>query len=318
MANITNSGPQRLDINWQVQEDPAIIVDLVKSNAILQTGLAAPASHGNKHKYKKWNSLPAGTFRALGGSIVPINISKDMEQIDIWECSALMEIDEKELRDFPGGINAAIAAYLPGVIEGMGQTLETQIVYGTTTFGSQDGFLGLHQYTKAYGNVVAQLAGASASRTSIFAVRWDAQSGASLRVSPNPQGDLITIEDKGSYMAVSDTTTGAKQPVHGWVVTANFSLVIPAKKAAAVITQIDATHYPTALNLESLINAVRGPGQIRIYANLSGLAAIDSLKYAKAYIDVSNTGFNSIVSTWNNIPVVLDENIVSTETTALD
>ena len=62
---------QNLAVEWGVRDNPAVIVDLVKSSGILQTALVAPSNFGNKHKSKYWNALPSAAFRALGAGIVP-------------------------------------------------------------------------------------------------------------------------------------------------------------------------------------------------------------------------------------------------------
>ena len=42
------------------------------------------------------------------------------------------------------------------------------------------------------------------------------------------------------------------------------------------------------------------------------------IKYGKLSMAPGDTGFNTVVSDWDGIPVVLEESILSTETTALD
>lgn len=316
---------QDLRVDWRVQDKPAVIADLIKETGLLQTSLVLPSSHGDQHEYKRFNSLPSATFRNFGSGIVPVSFSKDMETLKLWEVGILMEVDAGKADAYPGGVETWFDNNIPATLAGIGQDISKQVWYGTvliagtTYYSQQDGFIGLHQYVKANSNVVAQLGGTTASRYSLFAVRWEDVSGTSLRVYPNANGELVTVEDYGRYMAVTNTTTGAKQPVYGRYVKAYMSLVVPAKKAAAAITQIDGTHLPTAPQIDSLVNAVRGSGQIYIYGNDDAIAAITALKYAKGQTDLgSANGINNMVTSWNNVPVILDNNLVSTETTTLD
>jgi len=49
-----------------------------------------------------------------------------------------------------------------------------------------------------------------------------------------------------------------------------------------------------------------------------GRRLVKQIKNTKLEITPSDTDYNTVVSSWDNIPIVLDEMIVSTETTALD
>lgn len=293
---------QNLAAQWAVPDDPTIIVDLIKRSGILQTALVLPSSHGNKHKYKYFNSLPSSAFRALGAGIVPSAISQNTAAIDLWDVSALAQEDATEIEAYPGGKAGWVKANMGAFIEGMGQTIAKQIIYGTDpTFGGTNGFLGLHQYAKANGKVTEQKAGTTASRTSIFAVRWDATNGASLRVNAGTTGNLLKVNDITPVkpaLVVTSTTTNAQLPVFSWWLNAYMSLVIPAATACAAITQIDSTHIPTADNMNELLDAVdAGSGQTYIYANSFGARMISTLKSGKLSLYNESTTYNDYVAT---------------------
>lgn len=315
----TTAKLQNLAIEWQVQDSPAVIADIAKASGILQTALVAPANWGNKHKYKVWNTAPAGTFRNFGTGVVPVSLSKDMNSIDLWECSTLLQGDCGEVDAHPGGMQGWFNANIGGVLAGMGNTITKQLVYGTSTFGSQSGFLGFHQYATHNSAYVALDSDDSATGawTSIFAVRWDADTGASIRVYPNANGELITSEYLGKGLVVTSTTTNAQQPTYSWLIKAYLTLVVPSIYSVYRIGEIS-DNVPTAPQLDYAIDFVAqgGSGNICVYANLTGLAAIRALKYAKIGT-MYNDAINTNVPTWNGVPIMLDTNIVTTETTAL-
>ena len=324
----TSATLQNLAIEWGVQDAPAVIADLVKSTGILQTATVATANYGNKHKYKRWNALPAGTFRNFGTGIVPVSLSKDMESLDLWEVSSLLQGDVGEVDAHPGGMAGWFQANYPGVLAGLGQTISKQIVYGTelqtgsTYYASQNGFLGLAQYNVANGTFTEIDANDSytGAQTSIHFVRWEGDTGASLRVYPNASGELITTEFLGKSLVVTSTTTNAQQPVYSWLIKAYMTLVIPAATSSFMVCGFNNTNdNPTAPQLDYALDYVSqgGAGNIGIYCNLKGMAAIRTLKYAKVTIDTANTGVNNNVTTWNGVPVYLDTNITSAEYAAL-
>lgn len=326
----TSATLQNLAAEWQVRDTPAVIADLVKSTGILQTAVVAPANYGNKHKYKRWNAVPAGTFRNFGTGIVPVSLSKDMESLDLWEVSSLMQGDCGEVDAHPGGMQGWFDANINAVLAGMGQTISKQIIYGTelqtgtTYYGSQNGFLGLAQYNVANGSFTEIDTNDTNTgyQTSIHFVRWDTDTGASIRVYPNAAGQMITTEFLGKALVVTSTTTNAQQPVYSWLIKAFMTLVVPAANAAFMVCGVSnhgTPEVPTAPQLDYALDFVSqgGAGNIAIYCNLDGLSMIRALKYAKMIVDTSNTGINNNVTTWNGVPVLLDTNITSAEYAAL-
>ena len=312
---------QNLAVEWGVRDNPAVIVDLVKSSGILQTALVAPSNFGNKHKYKYWNALPSAAFRALGAGIVPSAISKDRAAIDLWDLSSLMQEDAQEIAAHPGGKAGWVAANLGAFLEGMGQAASKQIIYGTNpTFGGTDGFMGLHQY--AYSNSNVQSAGTDASATtSIFAVRWDEANGASLRYNGNSDGNLINVVEmnEAPQLAVTNTSTMAQAPVYSWWINAFFTLVVPSAASVAVIKKVNASNCPTVAEMNTLIDQVEAnSGRIVIYANKLGRACIESLKDTNLTQYNETMDYNTRLSTWRGVPIILDTNISSAETSDLD
>ena len=66
---------QTLAAAWGVgTEQVPIVVDLIKRSGLLQTATVAKASHGIKHKYRTFNTLPTALFRNIGSGIVPQKI----------------------------------------------------------------------------------------------------------------------------------------------------------------------------------------------------------------------------------------------------
>lgn len=313
---------QNLAVEWNVKQSPLILADLLKRSGFLQTALIRKASDGFKHKYKWFTELPTATFRSIGGSVVPTSISKDKAAIDLWNAVIYPKADYKDVEENPGGKNGWVAANMPGITAGFGQSLAKQCFYGTDpTFGSTNGFLGLHQYAKALSNVTAQLGGTTGSRNTLFAVRWEEDDGASIRIGAGD--NLINIRDltpAAPTTTVVNTTTGAETLDYKWLVDAFLALIIPSKTSVAAITQIDATHVPTVTQINDLIDAVdTGSGKIYLYGNNKVRSMIWNLKNTALKLAPSDTDYNVQVLSWNGMAdFSLDQNLVSNETTDLD
>ena len=214
MATLTST-LQNLSVAWGAPDAPSIIADLAKQSGLLQSAVIGKSSHGNKHRFKYWNTLPGGSFRALGTGIVPSAISKNMAEQDLWEYGDIMQADAREVMEHPGGKDGWFMDNIGAFLEGAGQAISKQCFYGTdTTFGSTTGFVGFHQYAKA-NSKVTQLSGTTGSRNTIFVVRWDLSNGVSLRWG-NQTGNLINVIDLTPAQPttnVTNTTTGALLPV---------------------------------------------------------------------------------------------------------
>ena len=313
---------QGLQTAWNVPDDNSILIDLAKASGILQTALVRPSNFGPKHKYKMHNSLPAGTFRSIGGSIVPKITATDSAEIDLWLLETQAEYDYAYIDAYPGGKSGWLADNMPAYLEGLGQSWAKQVIYGGTALADQTtGFVGLHSYAKALSNVT-QLSGASGFSTSIFCVRWNEFDGASVRINPAATGNLVNVMEVNNgavYSAITDTTTNARMNVYGWLVNAYNTLVVPSKKSVGVITQIDSTHKPTVANMQTLINRVYGgTGDKYIYCNLDGLRYIQELKDGKLNLFTESTNYDVSFGFWGGIPIIVDENILSVETSAID
>jgi hypothetical protein len=59
-------------------------------------------------------------------------------------------------------------------------------------------------------------------------------------------------------------------------------------------------------------------GRTFLYMNRLGRRLVKQIKNTKLELAPSDTDYNTAVASWDNIPIVLDEMIVSTETTDLD
>lgn len=310
-------------ISLQSEQAP-IVTDLVKSLGILETAQFGFSSDYLRHEFEVQTDDGDAAVRAINGSIVATMSNSILGSVQLPAIERLVEID-KGLAKKWGGIQGFLSdknrttAYMRSIL----QLLAKAMIYGdNATHGVAGAFKGLHQIAKANSNVVAQLSGASGSRTSIFAVHWS--EGETEVVMPQEaNGDVVQIELVGGgtlQAPTANTVTNARQLVYGANFWTNAALCAPSKASVAAITQIDSSHKPTAAQIDLLIDAVKGlaDGKTFLYMNREGRRYIKELKNTKLSMAPGDTGYNTVVSDWDGIPVVLEESILSTETTALD
>lgn len=320
MATLTDN-IQTLAAAWAVGEQYVpIVVDLLKRSTMLQNAITAKSTHGIKHKYRYFNSLPEAVFREIGQGIVPQKIDMNTAAIDLKELVFDLYDDYQNVLQYPGGKDAWLRDNSPAAMAGIANSLVKAVFYGNnSTFGYAGAFKGFHQYAKDLGQVVAQKSGASGSRTSIFAVRWDEFDGASLRYNNTELINIMDMTPQQPIPIVTNTTTNEQLDIFKWKFSSYFALVVPSAKSVAAITQIDNTHGPTADEMNMLIEAVNAPnGKTVIFANSLGRRKIAALKDAKLSMYGDANAYNNWVDSWAGKPIVVDDNISSNETTALD
>jgi len=304
-----------------------IIDHLTKSSGIAETAEIIKANKITCHLYEKVLSLPSGTIRNVGGSVTPSQIRSEIGQADLQEFDILQDPDAKIVHDLGGGKSSeAVMNYFmmkyPAVLEGMFQTIATQMIYGDNpTFGNDQGWKGFHQYAKASSNVIPK-SGTTGSTTSIFAVRWNPDFCAAL-VDP-------AVMDTGGFMIstspvhtlkVTNVITGTRQPVYEVLNTSDIGLMVATNECVGAITQIDSSHKPTVADVAALLRSVharRDFANTYIYCNEEGADYLDELLNADLQMRTNEKDYNFVMESFNNIKRVIDENILSTETTVLD
>jgi len=312
---------QTLAAAWQcgVEFQP-IIVDLLKYSNLLQTAAVGKASHGIKHRYRYFNSLPTAAFRDIGDGIVPQKVDVNTAQIDLKELGFDLYDDYRAILEYPGGKDAWLADNAPAAYAGISNAISRAVFYGNiTTFGYAKAFKGLHQYAKDLSQVIAQKGGSTGYRTSAFAVRWDDFDGASIKINNTAPVNVLDITPSQPVPIVLSTSTNEQLNVYKWIIASYMTLIVPSKKSVAVITQIDATHAPTADNMNALVDAVRAPnGRVAIYTSNLGARQIATLKDGKLSAYMTDNNYDNSVGSWRNVPIFVDENISEAETTGLD
>ncbi len=328
---------QDLGVQWGVPDAPTLLTSLVKHSGLLKTALVKPSNFGNQHKYKHHTELPLATFREFGEGIVPQIVAGTLTSIDLWDLVALAQDDAEFIETYPGGKEGWIEANLPAFIEGMGQTLAAQIIYGTlntSTIGginSQTGFIGLLQYAKALNHIHSlTVTGSPTDLTSIYIVRWDESDGAQIRVggSSRLNRDLIQVKDitpVNPALVVQDTSSNAQLPVYSWLLHCYATLVVPTIKSVAVVNKVNSQIFSSSANTQAFVNALNNAideveasnGQKFIYANVKGKSLISGLKQDKLTLYRADMDYNNLIESYRGIPIILEENILSTETESI-
>jgi len=298
----------------------AVMSHLVKKSGILKTALAIPANYNIYHKYKKVAALPSFTVGGMNQDLTDVTVNKDLFQAELCSIDAIQTEYKKELVNYPGGASKFFADQFLSFIEGWGQAAAKQIIYGTSGLGDSAGTIGLHQIAAAYGNVLVE-SGASGSTTSIFAVKYDPKSCGILY---NPTGgkflNVTKLHGGAAYPEVINDggSDQSKKLVYGTSYESSLGLLSASKYDVAAYTRIqdDTNDKPIASNMDQLIDLVKGDeGSTFLYCNRTAKRLLRELKDSKLSMGTFDKDYDIRVDYWNGIPIIVDENIVDTEST---
>ena len=304
-----------------------VMSHLVKKSGILKTALVIPANYNLFHRYKKVAALPTFTVGGVVQDLTDTTVSKDIFSVQLASIDAMQTEYKKLCDNYPGGAQALFADQFLPFIEAWGQAASKQIIYGTnSTFGDTAGFAGLHEYAADYGNVQVET-GTSGSTTSIFAVKWDANScallyDAALAAATN---DFLKVTQQHGGISYPEVINDggsdqSKKQVYGVLYESTIGLFSASKYDIAAYTRIqdDTGDKPTAAYIDKVVDMVQGDeGNTFLYMNRTAKRLCRELKDSKLQLGAFDKNYDVRIDYWNGIPIVIDENILNTETTAL-
>jgi hypothetical protein len=300
---------------------------LVKKSGFLQVAEAIPASHGASHKYKRVEALPTFSIINPGGSVGDTTVNSDILTVDMKIVRAQQSEPSDLVDDWPSGQGAYFNSQQPSYLESFGQKASGMVYYGTdATHGDVSANIGLHQIAKAYGNRT-DAGGDSGSTTSIFAVKFrSGQNGCGLLYDPaiTSGAEIMKSEllNGGSkVLEVTNTTGNLKKSVYQVQHSGKLAFLSSSAYDVSVIHSIqDATNdRPTASEMDNLLDQVRWDGEDTfIFMNRLGRRMLSVLNDSKLQTNPGSTDYYSWLSTWAGCPIIIDDNILSTETSSLD
>jgi hypothetical protein len=305
-----------------------ILSHLTKTSGLAETGLAQLANRKKWHLYKKTDALPTATISAHGGALPDSSTTNDnIGQIDLKRISMLQSESVEIVDDYTGGKAKYFEDNYPVYLEAFSQKLAKQMIYGiNSTFGDATGFKGIWDYARdnhdEHSTNLIEKGGTTGSRTSIWAVNWNPLT-CSILVDPmmqNRGGEFLDVRPISNGEPVIETDgSGNRYYVYQILYLASLGFFAASRYNVAGITQIDSSNKPTASNMNQLLDYVRAmTSSTVIYCNRRGWRYINDLKDGNLEMTTADKNYDNQVASWANIPIVLEENISDSETTALD
>lgn len=310
-----NPNLQTLAAAWRVGTDnEPIAIDLMRNSILLQTATVAKATHGSKHRFRFFDELPTAAFRDIGQGITPQRLDHNTATVDLKELTFKLYEDYRAIDEYPGGKDGWLRDNYDAAINALAQGAIKATYYGNKTEGIAGSFKGLIQYAQDMDTIVKACNGTSGERTSIFGVRWDEKTGASIRINNTNLLDVRDLSPNNPVPIVLDTTYNKQMDVYQWLFASYFTLVMPSKSVAA-ITQLSGDKTITVDDMNALVNKIsKIGGQKAIYTSELGMIKIAKLKHEKLNMFTETMDMNTYLAAWRGVPIYVDDNILETET----
>lgn len=191
------------------------VSDLLLDAPLLRRLPAVVASNGTKHQYLKETGAPVVGFRSVNTGRENSVSADTLVEIDLKLLDASFTCDVAVARAYYRGVNAFIAREAARHLRAAMARFEAQLIYGTQTGGSADGFVGMADVLDGLSDtMVVNAGGTGTSCTSAWLIR---EGSDDVTVVTGNDGN-ITI-DESVIQAVEGTAgrfTGYHTPILAW------------------------------------------------------------------------------------------------------
>lgn len=290
---------------------------LMKASGLLRTMNLDMAVAGDKDLYSQYNNLPTASLSIPGSGMAGQSVTAENKEISLAYAYILHEeLTEIVKRSEIAGmtVESYFASKAPLFYESLAQKFASLAFYGSLV-DTKCPFLGLKQIANNNSQYITA-SGSTGGVTSIFAVRWKPGMSTGLYNPVTMNGGALVAQEwlnNGVPYIVSDSSSNRFE-YYGMKHTLNLGLKVTSKDLVAVYKDIDSSHLPTSDNMDYLLDMVKAdPTNTVLYMNRTARRYLMKLKNTKLEVGNADNGINNKVLYWNEIPIVIDENIVDTE-----
>jgi hypothetical protein len=290
--------------NKFAKKQPQMVDDLTEMTPILERLRWQAASHGMWNQAEKVNDIDGAQFVNADAPLPTMNVSADLEKIDLQVLGGEMEQAEDTIDQF-GGAAPYFASKEPLILKQAGMDTEVQLYYN-------------NWIAKAIDDGNAQDAGASSGTTySIVAIRLE--EGVNIGLFDPTQFNQGTLLVKAGINGGNRYHLRSKTGVVGYGVTmkGRFGWQNLSTRNVACILNINTGNKPTEDEIDDMLHSIRATNRdsLILCHPKAQTKFLGPFKSGALQMNVRDTEYNRIIATWNEIPVVTSYNILDgTET----
>lgn len=275
------------------------------------------AISGMMYKHARRKSLPTVSFRGTNQGVVP---SKSVIENVVVECKNIFgasEVDKALADGYKDGARAFRAIEDSGFIAAAANTFNSKVYYGNsaTTAAEIDG---IGTMLSTLGGTCINATGSSGS--SMYFFSFTDAVGVEGRLPgvevPLGNGMLPTATDIGVQLVYESLSTTAKYPAYTTIFEFCPGLAVYDTRSIGRLANITANALPTVALINQVITAMAPYNVDLITCNKTVFNYVQTLKGSSAF--QQTPGGDDIfkrATMFNGIPIMIDENIASSETT---
>jgi len=284
---------------------------------LFQDAVWIEANQTASHVGTKRTNLPAGTHRQANQGVAPEASSTRQHSEPICRLEAHSKVDEAILDLASDKVKARSQEDL-AFVEGLGQTIESNMVYGDLSDNPEeiDGLA--TRYNALSDENVLGASGTGDDTTSLWIVEWGPTKVHMIYPKGSQAG--LQTQDMGLQLA---TDSGGTNQFWAWFTkfVAWYGMFVHDDKCVQRIANIETTGSSNTLNDDDIIEALNllplagGGGSTGIYVNRTLKTQLEILAKDKSNVNyTSDNAFGSPITRFRGVPVRLCESIVNTET----
>lgn len=212
---------------------------LQKACPMLQDAPVVAANNIFTHKVSIRTALPKAEVKRLNQGVGGSFGSRDNREFGLKTYQGLPWIDKMEFR-FAKDANEIRQSNMESILQGWGQSLESDFLYDSTANGS-DNIDGIAQYCKTLeGQRVVSAGGAGGHLTSVYVVAWDTNMGA-FAIAPQNDTAGVRFTVLGDHIIPDPDDAKKMLSVEQYEVEASLGFGIKDTRAIGRIANIDVT-----------------------------------------------------------------------------
>lgn len=267
----------------------------------------------------KWEKSTHGLFNLAeavtnvqGAGFVPIDaplpnmsVESELKKIDLSIMGGRLEVPRDKANMY-GGKDKYLADHQPRLYRTSGMKAEKAIIYNK-----------LKTAAVHYERLIRAQADSSTGTFSIIAVRMTSgENNGLFDPSLFSQGTLLQTTPLcgGSVYVNKDGIS-----VYGWESVGYFGWQVLSPDSCAAIVNIDATHLPTAMMLDDILEQVDEgeDGDVMLLAHPKMKKYINALKGDKLVVRPDEMSVSQSIKDWDGVPIIYTKNMLPGTETAI-
>lgn len=283
------------------KKQPQMVNDLTEEAPILDVVKWKEASHNSHNVAEKVTDITGAAFVNFNAPLPVVGVSSGLEKVDLRVMGGDMEV-AKDTADTMGGPAKYFADKQPLILRKAGNDTEKVLYYENWM-----------AYAKFNANVIK--AGATTGMVnSIVVCRFDEAGNVGLYDPTGfDQGTLlrVTLNGGGTLVKLSNPPLVG---VNGYAceLRGRFGYQMLNKNTLSAVVNINSTNKLTAMMLDDAIARARGrSGSTYIFCNPQVASYyISPIKTAQLAISLNERKMDTMVDSWNGIPIITSYNLL--------